>query len=63
MKPNKGQCPREAVGKRVIVKLRNGRIAGREQVTSVSPPGWDAKTTRWSLTDSPFDVIGYEVIK
>lgn len=62
MKTNTGRCPPEARGKRVVVTLRNGSIAGREPVTSVSPPGWAADTTRWTLTDDPHDVVAYEVL-
>lgn len=62
-KPNEtGRCPREAVGKRVIVKLRNGDVCGEKQVTSVSPIGWDAKTTVWADRGFAFDVVEYRVL-
>lgn len=63
MKPNRGVIPSGAVGKRVIVKLRNGHICGRDPVTSVTPAGWAADTSRWSLTGEPFDIIEYEVLR
>ena len=62
MRMNHGYVPAEAVGKRVVVELRNGRICGREPVTTVTPAGWAADTSRWSLTGEPFDIIGYEVL-
>lgn len=62
MKADTGTCPREARGKRVRGVLRNGHAFGYEQVTVTSPLGWDAQTTRWSLTDSPFDVAEFEVL-
>jgi hypothetical protein len=62
MAPNPGRCPPEAYGKRVIVKLANGRICGRNQVGPTSPIGWAAETTRWSITGHPFDIANYEVV-
>ena len=41
-KPNPGHCPREAKGKRVVVRLNNGNVCGEESVTPVTPPGWAA---------------------
>lgn len=65
MKPNPGKCPPEAKDKRVIVRLANGNICGREQVTPVSPIGWAAdgrQACRWTLTGHPFDIVEYEVV-
>lgn len=42
--------------KRVVVKLRSGRISGAEPLTSATPAGWLVETTRWTLTGEPFDV-------
>ncbi len=63
MRPNRGTIPAEAVGKRVVVTLRNGRVCGQEPVTTVTPAGWAADTSRWSLTGEPFDIVSYEVLK
>lgn len=72
-KPNtKGKLPDEARGKRVVVVLRNGKIAGAESVNGISPPGWAAdggpnKGCRWSHSHpddpcAPFDIWGYKVL-
>ncbi len=63
MHQNKGRCPDAARGKRVIVKLRNGRVCGVDPVGNALPTGWASQTTRWTLTDSPFDVIEWEIAK
>jgi hypothetical protein len=71
--PNPGKLPRECVvlddegsptGKyrRVIVKLRNGTILGREPVTTVAPRGWDPRTTRWTHENHVSDVLEFKVI-
>lgn len=62
MKPNPGHLPRDAVGKRVVVRLTNGREHGRAPVNVGGKLGWDAMTTRWSRTGSPFDVAAYRVL-
>ncbi|MCC7097295.1 MAG: hypothetical protein IT472_08960 [Thermomonas sp.] len=62
MKPNPGHLPDDAIGKRVIVGLRNGSVCGRVPVTATAPLGWDAKQARWSLTGQPHDIAQYEVI-
>lgn len=62
---NPGYCPTGAAGKRVIVKLRNGRVCGREPVGNALPAGWAAdgrQGCRWSLTGDPFDIVAYEVL-
>lgn len=46
---------------RVVVKLRNGTVHGREPISTVGPKGWDPKTTRWTLTDHAYDVLEFEV--
>jgi len=64
-RPNRGSCPDEARGKRVIVQLRNGRIAGEKPVRDDLPPGWaaDGKNgCRWSLRDNPFDIVGWRLV-
>lgn len=64
MKPNPGFCPPEAAGKRVRVRLANGRN-GASDTGPTSPPGWAADGKggcRWSRTGSPFDIAAYEVI-
>lgn len=66
MKPNPGYCPPEAIGKRVVVELRNGRVCGREPVTTVTPAGWAADGQhgcRWTLTRNSWDIAFYEVLK
>jgi hypothetical protein len=66
-KPDDGLAWRENTGdppkrvKRVRVVLAG---SGREPVydnlwNAMSPPGWAAFTTRWSLTGHPFDVAWY----
>lgn len=65
MSPNRGRCPIEAEGKRVIVKLANGRVCGREPVSSTTPLGWAANgqgACRWTITGSPFDIANYQVL-
>lgn len=48
--------------RRVVVKLRNGTIQGAEPLSATTPRGWDASTTRWSLTGHISDVMEFEVI-
>ena len=51
-KPNPGQCPREAKGKRVVVRLNNGSICGEIPITTVTPAGWAAdgkQGCNWTL--------------
>lgn len=65
MKPNPGHCPDDAIGKRVIVKLANGLIQGKEPVSSTAPRGWAADGRwgcRWTRTGHPYDIAEYEVI-
>ena len=70
--PNPGEMPpqclvRDDDGKatgahrRVIVKLCNGTIHGSEPVSTTGPKGWDARTTRWSLTGHPYDIVEWEL--
>jgi hypothetical protein len=63
MTPNPGHLPEEATGKRVIVRLREGSICGRQPVSPTAPRGWAADGARWSLTGHPFDIMDYEVIR
>lgn len=66
MLPNPGFCPQSMRDKRVVVQLANGRICGREQVTSTTPTGWAAdgrQGCRWTLTGDPFDIVGWQVAK
>jgi hypothetical protein len=61
---NKGHLPPIAAGKRVIVRLRNGSVCGREPVGNALPNGWAADGRfgcRWELTGSPFDIVGWEI--
>ncbi|QIG80078.1 hypothetical protein [Stakelama tenebrarum] len=65
MTPNPGHLPAEAIGRRVRVRLANGRI-GRSDAGASSPPGWAADGRggcRWTRTGSDFDIAEYEVIK
>lgn len=60
-----GIIPAKARGKRVVVQLRNGSIAGRDPVSPASPAGWaaDGKAgCRWSLKNGPFDIIAFKVL-
>lgn len=55
MKRNYGHLPGDAIGRRVRVKLANGRVCD----------GWPADGKggcRWTLTGHPFDIAEYEVI-
>lgn len=64
MTPNPGHLPTEAIGKRVRVRLANGRD-GRSDDNPMSPPGWAADGRggcSWALTGSPFDIAEYEVL-
>lgn len=64
MRRNPGRLPPIAAGKRVVVRLRNGDVWGRDAVTTVTPAGWaaDGKSgCRWSLTGSPHDIVAFEV--
>jgi hypothetical protein len=70
-KPNLGgRCPDEARGKRVKVRLRNGRVDGDKPVSSDSRAGWPADSsvgakgppTRWTLEGGPFDVIEWDFV-
>lgn len=69
MKPNRtGRCPAEAVGKRVVVELANGKVEGVEPVTAAHAAGWAASAKgknpgcRWSLIGDPFDIAFYRVL-
>lgn len=64
MKPNPGDLPPEAIGKRVLVRLGHGGI-GRADPNPMSPPGWAADGRggcRWTRIGSPFDIAEHEVI-
>lgn len=46
--------------KRVRVWLRKGAEPTYADVlNAMAPPGWDPKTTRWTLRNDPHDVIWY----
>lgn len=51
MKPNLGECPKSAKGRRVIVELANGKIEGVEPVSNGGPTGWDANSANWRIVD------------
>lgn len=65
---NAGTCPASAMGKRVVVELRNGSICGDKPVSPTSPPGWAADgkgACRWSFSTGPssqFDIIRYRIL-
>jgi hypothetical protein len=59
MKPNLGEIPRRARGKRVHVRLRNGYNTREHE-----PNGWAADGPggcRWSLQNDPFDIVEYDI--
>lgn len=58
---NPGHQPPASKGKRVRVKLAHGR-EGSYDPNEMSPPGWAADTTRWSFTDSVYDVTHYIIL-
>jgi hypothetical protein len=60
--PNTGRQPERAKGRRIAVVLANGSAPPETPVTPVSPPGWAADSTRWSLTGSAFDIAWYRII-
>lgn len=57
MEPNPGFQPRETVGRRVRVRLKNGAQPGG------SWPADGREGCRWSITGHPFDIAYYEVEK
>lgn len=67
---NAGTCPTRAMGKRVVVELRNGSICGDKPVSPTSPAGWPAdgkQGCRWSFTKEgnpsrEFDIIRYRIL-
>jgi hypothetical protein len=61
-RPNPGQRPREAKGKRVRVLLLHGRAVTYDD-NPMSPPGWAADTCRWGLDlQYSFSITHYAVI-
>lgn len=54
-----GRQPPSTKGKRVAVILANGSRA-EGQLSPTAPPGWQSDTTRWTITDSPFDVAWWK---
>lgn len=56
MLPNPGRCPREAIGKRVNIELRNGRVCHNWAADGQSG-------CRWTLTNNDWDIAFYEVMK
>jgi hypothetical protein len=64
VKPNPGHVPHDAIGKRVRVRLENGRIGATDD-NPMSPPGWAADGKGgcdWHTRDHPFAIAEYEVI-
>ena len=67
-RPATGELPREARGKRVKVKLRNGMVCGTEPVATGAPSGWHADErapgkgppVRWRHDGSDFDVVAWD---
>jgi hypothetical protein len=61
-----GRQPEPTKGKRVVVQLRSGKVAGRESVNGTSPPGWAADQARWTLDaraeDAPFDIVRFMIL-
>lgn len=55
MIPNPGKLPREAVGKRVNVELRNGRVCMNWAADGQSG-------CRWTLTKDGWDIAFYQVL-
>lgn len=63
-----GVLPGEARGKRVKVKLRNGRVEGEAPIANGVPTGWPADGTatgagpamRWQHDGGPFDVVEWD---
>lgn len=63
MRPNTlGRCPPEAIGRRVRVRLGNGKVYGGQPVSPTAPLGWAADSCRWEITGHPFDIIAWELI-
>lgn len=68
--PNPGYCPGLAKGKRVKVRLRNGRVCGDKPIANGVPAGWHADATapgkgppiNWNLTGGDFDVIEWDFV-
>lgn len=61
-KPNQGQRPPGAKGKRVRIWLNCGREASYSD-NPMSPPGWAADTTKWALDPQfSYGVAFYQVI-
>lgn len=64
---NTGSRPGRTKDKRVRVILERDRQAMVEPIydnswNPMSPPGWAADTTRWTIKGEPFDVAFYQVI-
>lgn len=66
-KPNPGECPRDAKGKRVVVKLNNGDVCGEDPVTTVTAAGWAADGkhgANWTRDPEwPFAIAEYYVLE
>lgn len=58
MAANRGGCPGMAAGRRVHVRLRNGYSTHEAE-----PQGWPAASARWTLIDSPFDILEWELVQ
>lgn len=62
MKPNPGHLPKEAIGKRVRVRLADGSLP---KDVAGAPPGWAAdgpNGCNWKHRNFPYDIAEYEVI-
>lgn len=58
---NPGYQPEETIGKRVTVRLANGRVSGDLPVNSDSLPGWKADNARWEKGGDPWDITHFRV--
>lgn len=59
---NKGEKPPRSKGKRVVVSLMSGELAGDTPVSSTSPTGWAVESTKFELTGWWFDVDQYRLL-
>ena len=67
---NHGHRPTEAEGKRVKVRLFNGRVCGDKPISPTSPAGWPAGgegvkgACNWSISNPPhpFEIKQYWIL-
>jgi hypothetical protein len=70
-RPNLGECPPHARGKRVRGVLRNGMRFGFEPVANAVPAGWPAdgkEGCNWDFTPEgrpsrEFDIVEWEIVR